>query len=118
MNISGKAGVFRLSPELAGKEAVEGTLKKDSKMDQTMGGLTTLSEEDQRRMNNLNVQYNKKFSFPFIMSVRKCQKSEVIQALEKRIENPHELEIFNAMKEVEKYSLYRLLDIIKVKARL
>ena len=106
------------SSELAGKEAVEGTLKPDSRTDQTMGGLLTLTEAEQRRIDNLNAMYNRKFSFPFIMSVRKCQKSEVIRALARRVDNPRELEIFNAMKEVEKYSFHRLTDIVMPKSRI
>ncbi|KAK3098438.1 hypothetical protein FSP39_019470, partial [Pinctada imbricata] len=118
LSVIGKLGVFCLSPDLGCKELFNNSLSKDSANEQTNAGLKDLTEEERRRMENLNVQYLQKFGFPFIKAVRKSNRLEILEALEKRIHNSRPIEIENALQEVKKYSWYRLQERMNYKSKL
>jgi 2-oxo-4-hydroxy-4-carboxy-5-ureidoimidazoline decarboxylase len=65
-----QVALLRLHPELAGREAGEGTLTEASTSEQGRLGLTALSPDDHARLRRLNAAYAQKFGFPFITAVR------------------------------------------------
>ena len=63
-------GLIRAHPELAGKAMVSKTLTAESTNEQSKAGLTDCTPEEFERLHKLNADYNIKFGFPFILSVR------------------------------------------------
>lgn len=62
--------LIRLHPELAGREASEGTLTDASNAEQARLGLLSLSRPDHQRLLQLNNAYSDRFGFPFITALR------------------------------------------------
>lgn len=57
MEITGREGVLRLHPDLAGKIAEQGGLSTESEKEQSAAGLKELSEEDKSALQYLNERY-------------------------------------------------------------
>lgn len=76
--------LLRAHPELAGKEAVGGTLTAHSSEEQKGAGLINLSEAEKAELGELNRRYREKFGFPFIIAVRHHTKSSILAELRRR----------------------------------
>jgi 2-oxo-4-hydroxy-4-carboxy-5-ureidoimidazoline decarboxylase len=61
-------GLICAHPELAGKEAEEGTLTTASTGEQRGAGLDQCSKEELQRLRRLNQDYRARFGFPFTRS--------------------------------------------------
>src|SRR5204863_6933112 len=61
--------LVRAHPELAGREAAEGTLTADSSSEQGRLGFTRLTREEFLKMQDLNRRYREKFGFPCIVAL-------------------------------------------------
>ena len=101
-------------PELAGKEAEDGSLTEDSKREQAGAGLDQCSREELERINRNNREYSEKFGFPFIIAVTGLDKFAIIAAMERRLGNTPDDEFETALGEVEKIALMRLEKLIDV----
>jgi 2-oxo-4-hydroxy-4-carboxy-5-ureidoimidazoline decarboxylase len=95
-------------PELAGREASEGTLTDESKREQAGAGLNHCSTEELAKIESLNQAYHSKFGFPFIIAVTGLDKHQIIASMEIRLENPEQLEFDTAIGEVEKIARIRI----------
>jgi 2-oxo-4-hydroxy-4-carboxy-5-ureidoimidazoline decarboxylase len=62
--------LLRVHPELAGREAVAGTMTADSSAEQARLGLMALSPQAMARLTALNRAYQARFGFPFIVALR------------------------------------------------
>jgi len=62
--------LLRVHPELAGREAVAGTMTPDSSAEQARLGLMALSAQAVARLRALNRAYQARFDFPFIAALR------------------------------------------------
>ena len=62
--------LLRVHPELAGREAVAGTMTPDSSAEQARLGLMDLSPQAMERLTTLNRAYQARFGFPFIVALR------------------------------------------------
>lgn len=62
--------LLRVHPELAGREAVAGTMTPDSSAEQARLGLMALSPQTMARLTALNRAYQDRFGFPFIVALR------------------------------------------------
>ena len=62
--------LLRVHPELAGREAVAGTMTPDSSAEQARLGLMALSPQTMARLAALNRAYQSRFGFPFIVALR------------------------------------------------
>jgi 2-oxo-4-hydroxy-4-carboxy-5-ureidoimidazoline decarboxylase len=65
-----KIELFNRHPELAGREAVAGTMTESSTSEQSRLGLTRLPRWQSERLSRLNCDYRAKFGFPFIAALR------------------------------------------------
>ncbi|MBS0601980.1 MAG: 2-oxo-4-hydroxy-4-carboxy-5-ureidoimidazoline decarboxylase [Proteobacteria bacterium] len=65
-----RTALLQRHPELAGREAGEGTLTADSNREQSRLGLDRLSAAEHARLRALNTAYRERFGFPFITAVR------------------------------------------------
>lgn len=67
---SEQLALLRTHPELAGREAVLGTLTPDSSAEQSRLGLMALSTSTLTRLTGLNQAYQARFGYPFIAALR------------------------------------------------
>jgi len=104
--------LLRKHPQLAGKEAAAGSLTDASKREQAGAGLNQCSAAELARIEQLNRAYAERFGFPFIIAVGGLDKTQIIAAMERRLENSREDEFATAIGEVEKIALLRLSNLI------
>ena len=100
--------IFNAHPELA----VEKKLTKDSKREQDGASLNHCNNEEFNEFKNLNIEYRKKFGFPFIIAVKGKNKNEILDNFRKRINNEIDLEFEEAKNQVKKIATFRLKEII------
>src|SRR3546814_15560448 len=74
-------------PELAGKQAIQGTLSKASAQEQQGAGLDQCSADELERLNRLNAAYRKRFGFPFIIAVKGMSRHQIMDAIDARLLN-------------------------------
>ncbi|XP_078078976.1 2-oxo-4-hydroxy-4-carboxy-5-ureidoimidazoline decarboxylase [Mustelus asterias] len=108
---SGKEGILRCHPDLAGRDLLRGTLSPESQGEQNRAGLTSLTPGQRSQLSELNVSYKSRFNFPFVICVRMNDRETIIQQLSSRIRNIPEQELHISIQEVKKICHLRLLDI-------
>jgi N-carbamoyl-L-amino-acid hydrolase len=107
--------LIRAHPELAGKAMVARTLTAESTGEQGRAGLTHCTPEEFARLQQLNAGYNAKFGFPFILAVRGPRgtglaRQEIIATFERRLENPPDFELAEALRNIHRIAELRLND--------
>ena len=100
--------IFNTHPELA----VEKKLTEDSRKEQKNANLNRCNNEEFSEFQNLNYDYKKKFSFPFIIAVKGKNKDEILSNFRKRIKNEINFEFEQAKNQVKKIATFRLNEII------
>ena len=101
--------ILNLHPELA----VEKKLTTDSEVEQSKANLKQCTPEEFDQFKKLNIEYKKKFNFPFIIAVKGKNKNEILNYFRERINNSLEEEFLEAKKQVKKIATFRLEEIIK-----
>ena len=101
--------ILNLHPELA----VEKKLTADSEVEQSKANLKQCTPEEFDEFKKLNIEYKKKFNFPFIIAVKGKNKNEILNYFKERINNSLEEEFLEAKKQVKKIATFRLEEIIK-----
>ena len=101
--------ILNLHPELA----VEKKLTADSEVEQSKANLKQCTPEEFNEFKKLNIEYKKKFNFPFIIAVKGKNKNEILNYFRKRINNSLDEEFLEAKKQVKKIATFRLEEIIK-----
>jgi xanthine dehydrogenase D subunit len=100
-------------PELAGREAEEGTLTRESSSEQASAGLNRLIPEELEAWRRLNRSYRERFGFPLIVCVREHTKESIIAWGNARLDNSREQEIEVALGEITKIAWLRLADLLE-----
>ncbi len=81
--------LFRAHPELAGREAAEGTMTEASTGEQGRLGLTALGPEEAARLNRMNAAYAARFGHPFILALHRMPDLQaVFDTYERRLTAP------------------------------
>ena len=101
--------ILNLHPELA----VEKKLTADSEVEQSKANLKQCTPEEYDEFKKLNIEYKKKFNFPFIIAVKGKNKNEILNYFRERINNSLDEEFIEAKKQVKKIATFRLEEIIK-----
>ena len=101
--------ILNSHPELV----VEKKLTSESKKEQKNAGLNECSEEEFQEFKELNLNYKKKFGFPFIIAVKGKNKDEILNNFRHRIQNNFEIEFDEAKNQVKKIASLRLEGIFK-----
>ena len=101
--------ILNLHPELA----VEKKLTADSEVEQSKANLKQCTSVEFDEFKKLNIEYKKKFNFPFIIAVKGKNKNEILNYFRERINNSLEEEFLEAKKQVKKIATFRLEEIIK-----
>ena len=101
--------ILNLHPELA----VEKKLTANSEKEQNKANLKECTPEEFNEFKKLNIEYKKKFNFPFIIAVKGKNKNEILNYFRERINNSLDDEFLEAKKQVRKIANFRLEEIIK-----
>ena len=104
--------ILKAHPDLATKTRI-GSLTMDSKKEQNSAGLDKCTEEEFNEFKSLNLEYKKKFGFPFIFAVKGKSKLEILSNFRKRISYDINIEFGEAKKQVKKIASLRLNEIDK-----
>ena len=99
--------ILNLHPELA----VEKKLTANSEAEQSKANLKQCTPEEFDQFKKLNIEYKKKFNFPFIIAVKDKNKNEILNRFRQRILNNVEIEFLEAKKQVKKIASFRLNEI-------
>lgn len=89
------------------------TLSKESTEDHEHIGITKFLKEEESRLLQLNVEYQKKFGFPFIMCVRNYQKEEILPELAKRLKRQIATELSEVKEQIKNIACIRLKGMIQ-----
>jgi xanthine dehydrogenase D subunit len=100
-------------PELAGREARQRTLTRESTREQASAGLDRLTADEVEALRRLNRSYRERFGFPLIVCVREHTKESIIAWGNARLEHSREQEIDIALGEITKISRLRLADLLQ-----
>jgi len=107
-----RIAVIAAHPDLAGRLAREGRLTHASRSEQISAGLDRLTPEQSARFERLNVEYHRRFGFPFVVCVRENTEESLLAALAARTQNDRTTEISSALVEIGKIARLRLLDCV------
>ena len=102
-------GILNLHPELA----VEKKLTTNSEAEQSKANLKECTPVEFDEFKKLNIEYKKKFNFPFIIAVKGKNKNQILNYFRERIKNSKEEEFIEAKEQVKKIAIFRLEEIIK-----
>ena len=92
---------------------IEKELTNDSKKEQKNASLNQCSDLEFNEFIKLNIDYKKKFGFPFIIAVKGKKKQEILDCFRQRITNNINSEFEEAKKQVKKIASLRLNEIIE-----
>jgi xanthine dehydrogenase D subunit len=108
-----RLALIRAHPELAGREAEEGTLTRESSREQSSAGLDRMTSGELEALRDLNRAYRGRFGFPLIICVREHTKESIIAWGNARLEHEPEQEIEIALGEIVKITRLRLADLLE-----
>jgi len=92
--------LLAMHPDLAGKEAQEGSMTSSSVAEQASARLDALSAPEMRKMSELNAAYRTRHNFPFIIAVRNYSKEEIFSEFERRLQHDSMTEFSNALEQI------------------
>jgi 2-oxo-4-hydroxy-4-carboxy-5-ureidoimidazoline decarboxylase len=100
--------LLRAHPDLAGREAHEGTLTEASTGEQARAGLNALTPAEMSRISALNKAYRAQHGIPFIICVGHYTKAGIFFEFERRVGNATVAEIGAALVQVGAITRLRL----------
>ncbi|HLO47736.1 MAG TPA: 2-oxo-4-hydroxy-4-carboxy-5-ureidoimidazoline decarboxylase [Kamptonema sp.] len=100
--------LIKAHPDLGSKAKMAAASVKE----QAGAGLDRLKLEEYQRFQALNQAYQEKFGFPFIVAVRNHTKTSIVEAFERRLQNSADVEMQEAIAEINQIAQFRLLDLI------
>ncbi len=92
--------LLAMHPDLAGKEAQEGTMTSNSVAEQASARLDALTPPEMRKMRELNAAYRTRHNFPFIIAVRNYSKEQIFSEFERRLQHDSMTEFSNALEQI------------------
>jgi len=105
--------LVRAHPELAGREAADGTLTADSTSEQGRLGFTALTRAELERVARANAAYREKFGFPCIVALRlHATRESVIAEMERRAANDRTAELAAALDQIGHITRGRLDKLV------
>ena len=93
------------------KLAIEKNLTKHSSKEQSHANLKNCTDGEYNEFKRLNIEYEEKFGFPFILAVKGKNKIEILNNFRQRINNDIELEFSEAKSQVRKIAQFRLDEL-------
>ena len=111
-----QVALIHAHPELAGRAAVRNELTAASALEQHGAGLDACTPQEFARLRELNAAYNARFGFPFVLAVRGHDRSSIIAALERRLENDAGTERRGALAQIGRIAAFRLAERVQADA--
>jgi 2-oxo-4-hydroxy-4-carboxy-5-ureidoimidazoline decarboxylase len=113
-----RLALLRAHPMLGGAAARRGEMTDASRAEQAGLGLDRLEGDEETAFAAMNLAYQKRFGFPFIIAVKgQRDRAAILAALSRRFENTPEVERETALAEVVKIAGFRLDALIDDDAR-
>lgn len=109
LDLSGKIDVLNKHPDLTEKL---NSLTRESQNEQTLAGLTRISEDDGKTLRHYSDMYREKFQFPFVICARENNVKDIFEKLRLRLNNSKEDELNVSLREVKKICSLRINDLI------
>ncbi len=105
--------LVRAHPELAGREAVDGTLSENSSSEQGRLGFTRLAREEVEDMKRMNKAYREKFGFPCIVALAlHGTRRSVTDEMRRRLANERATEMNTALEQIGHITRRRLARML------
>ncbi|MEO6566048.1 MAG: 2-oxo-4-hydroxy-4-carboxy-5-ureidoimidazoline decarboxylase [Casimicrobiaceae bacterium] len=101
-------------PELAGREAQQGSLTAASAVEQERAGLNALTRAEMARITALNAAYRAHHGFPFIVCVGHHTKDSLMRNFEQRASSSTDVEMTLALQQVAAIARLRLDRLLAV----
>ena len=111
-----KLALLRAHPDLAGKEAQEGTMTDSSVAEQASAGLNRLTRAEMAELNRLNGAYRDKHGFPFIIAVRNHTKDSILREFARRLSNDSEAELAAGLEQIYAITRMRLARLFEAES--
>ena len=91
------------------------SLSEESAREQEQAGLAGATADEHARLRELNAAYDARFGFPFVLAVRGPRgagltRGQVIEEFERRLDNPPEVELQEALHHLHRIAEIRLQD--------
>src|SRR5579859_842625 len=77
-SVEQQVALLQAHPDLVGRAALAGTLSPASTGEQAAAGLDHLSTEEIERFTRLNLAYQARFGFPFVICARENRKESIL----------------------------------------
>ena len=111
------AAFLNAHPDLAGREAKQGTMTAESVEEQGTAGLDRLSASEVAAMDELNGKYRARHGFPFIICVRHYTRLGIFAEFRHRLLRRSDEECREALRQIAFISRYRLDALLHHEAR-
>ena len=102
--------IFNSHPKLA----IEKKLTNFSSKEQKNAELDKITKEELLEFEKLNLDYEKKFKFPFIIAVKGKDKNEILNTFKIRLRNDYNSELYETKIQVIKIATFRLNEILNI----
>ena len=100
--------LLRAHPDLAGTEALAGTMTNASVAEQASAALDRLVPAETARIAELNTAYRTRHGFPFIIAVRHYTKDGILHEFARRLTNDSENEVAENLRQIFAITRMRL----------
>ena len=104
-----KLALIRAHPRLASKAKMADA----SVREQAGAGLDQMSAQEFASFQRVNLAYDRKFSFPFIVAVKGLTRADILEAFEARLANDPEAEFATAIAQIHRIAGFRLADLFE-----
>ena len=108
MSEDAQLNLIRAHPDLGSRMQ----MAPASVQEQSSIGLDRLSPQEYEQFQTLNMAYQTKFSFPFVMAIKGHAKEGILSAFTQRLDNAPVNEQRRALLEIGKIAYFRLNDLI------
>jgi 2-oxo-4-hydroxy-4-carboxy-5-ureidoimidazoline decarboxylase len=105
--------LIRSHPDLGDRLQRASGLTAESEQEQGGAGLDRLSDAGYALFDELNRAYRAKFSFPFILCVRRHTKNSTIETFRRRLQNLPDVEMTDAIREIGRIATLRLAQLVE-----
>ena len=106
-----KLNLINAHPELVKRLHKKEKLTNFSENEQKSAGLDQCTDKEFEILTNLNNEYRLKFKFPFIIAVKGLNKNQIIENMQKRVNNSKTKEFETAISEIHKIAELRIKDL-------
>lgn len=107
-----KLDLIMSHPDLVGRLAREGKLSAESTTEQAAAGLDSITPQEAALFEKYNLDYRRRFGFPFVICARENRKEAILAAFPERLAHTRDQEVQTALEEIEKIARLRLIDAV------